>query len=78
MQNPIESKVINAVSTAAGIPAASITADRSLDDLGLNSIMAVQLFSKLQKELGVEADLNGISPNSTIGDVVDYFESKAE
>lgn len=78
MENPIESKVINAISTSVGIPAESITADRSLDDLGLNSILAVQLFSKLQKELGVEADLNEIAPNSTIGDVVDYFESKAE
>ncbi|QJB30456.1 acyl carrier protein [Chitinophaga oryzae] len=78
MENPITAEVINVISSSAGIPQESITADRSLDDLGLNSIMAVQLCSKLQQQFGVEAAPEEIFRMGTVGKIVDYVESRAK
>lgn len=75
MKTPIESKIISAVSNSTGIPENAITADRSLDDLGLNSILAVQLSSELQQQYGI-TDMSGVSTRNTIGEIADYIKSK--
>ncbi|MBV8251523.1 MAG: acyl carrier protein [Chitinophaga sp.] len=75
---PIESTVINAISKSAGIPEEAISPDHSLNDLGMNSILAVQLLSNLQQQFGIKADLGGMSTSNTIGEIVDYFESNAK
>ncbi|NLR58118.1 acyl carrier protein [Chitinophaga polysaccharea] len=78
MKNPIESTVINAISNSIDVPESSITAERTLNDLGFNSILAVQLFSKLQTQLGVETAPEELFQMSTVGEIVDYFENKAK
>lgn len=78
MKNPIASEVINAISHSAGIPQESVTADRTLNDLGMNSILAVQLCTKLQQQFGVETSPEQIFQMGTVGEIVDYVESKAK
>ena len=78
MQQPIESKVINAISHSAGIPEQAISPDHSLNDLGMNSILAVQLLAELQAQFGIDAGMGGMSTSSTVGEIVDYIESKAK
>ncbi|MBC9914791.1 acyl carrier protein [Chitinophaga varians] len=75
MKTPIESKIISAVSSSIGIPESAITADRSLDDLGLNSILAVQLSNELQQQYGI-TDMSGVSTSNTIEEIADYIKSK--
>ncbi|WP_160713097.1 acyl carrier protein [Chitinophaga solisilvae] len=77
MKQPIESTLINAISHSAGIPANAINPAQSLDDLGMNSILAVQLLSQMQDQLGIKADLSGLSTSNTIGEIANYLESKA-
>ncbi|RAJ82283.1 acyl carrier protein [Chitinophaga dinghuensis] len=78
MKQPIESAVMNAISTSAGIPENAISSNQSLDDLGLNSILAVQLLTNLQDRLGISVDQNSMSTSNTVGEIVDYFQSKAK
>lgn len=78
MKNPIESTVINAIRNSIDVPESSITADRTLNDLGMNSILAVQLFSKLQTQFGVDTAPEELFQMKTVGEIVDYFESKAK
>ncbi|NLR77019.1 acyl carrier protein [Chitinophaga eiseniae] len=78
MKNPIESTVINAISNSIDVPESTITADRTLNDLGMTSILAVQLFSKLQTQFGVETAPEELFQMKTVGEIVGYFEGKAK
>ncbi|RBL91353.1 acyl carrier protein [Chitinophaga flava] len=77
MKQPIESTVISAISSSIGIPENAISSDQSLEELGMTSILAVQLSSKLQQQFGI-ADMDGMSTSNTIGEIVDYIEGKAK
>ncbi|MBS0029257.1 acyl carrier protein [Chitinophaga sp. 22321] len=78
MKTAIESTVINEISNSIGIPESAITAEHSLNDLGMNSILAVQLFSKLQTQFGMENAPAEMPHMGTVGEIVHYFESKAK
>ncbi|MGN7823135.1 acyl carrier protein [Chitinophaga varians] len=76
MKTPIESTIISEISHSIGVPENAISADQTMDDLGMTSILAVQLSSKLQQQFGI-TDMSGISTSNTVGELVDYVQSKA-
>ncbi|RFS26706.1 acyl carrier protein [Chitinophaga silvatica] len=78
MEQPIESAIIKEISNTLGIPETSISSGQSIEELGMTSILAVQLASKLEQQFGVKADMDGLSMHSTIGEVADYYKTKAK
>ncbi|MFB6457139.1 acyl carrier protein [Chitinophaga sp. Hz27] len=77
MEQPTTSQVINTISNLAGIPAGNINPDQSLQDLGMTSILAVQLVSKLEEQFGFEANLDEMQHCNTISDIVNYVKSRS-
>ncbi|MBO9730342.1 MAG: acyl carrier protein [Chitinophaga sp.] len=78
MSNPTESKVTNAISELVDIPRDQITTDQSFEELGFTSILAVQLLSKLETAFDVPAPQGEMFNMRTVGEVVDYFQSKVK
>ncbi|NIG54496.1 acyl carrier protein [Chitinophaga sp. Cy-1792] len=78
MAQPTESNVINTISTATGVPETAINPATTFSELGMTSILAVQLASKLENKLGVKLNLDEMTNTQTIGDLVSYIETKAK
>ena len=59
------------------VDAAKVTMDSKLkEDLGADSIDAVQIIMDLEDEFGIEIDEDNAGGMETVGDVVKYIESK--
>jgi acyl carrier protein len=58
--------VRNIISDTCGIPASSIEDSRNLSELGLDSIQAIEIISRIEAELGVKVALQDVYPDLSI------------
>ncbi len=68
--------VAEELATALQIPASSISSGMSLRDVGLDSLMALELAMSLEKRIGMEVQISGLSETATIGTLVGRLLSK--
>ena len=73
----LQEKVIKLVSEATKMDAANISLNTSfVDDLNLDSLDMVELMMKMEDEFGVEIPETEAEGLKTVGDVLNYIESK--
>lgn len=74
----IESRVKEVIAENLGVVAADIKLENSLeDDLGADSLDAVELVMSLEDEFEIDVPDEHAEPWKTVGDVVKYFNEKA-
>ncbi|MGQ2917232.1 type I polyketide synthase [Rhizobium oryzihabitans] len=54
----------------------SITSDKALKDIGLDSLMAMELGTSFQQKTGIDIPLSGMGDGATIGDIVQKLYDK--
>ena len=69
-------KLVSYLSRELDIPAEDITRDTTFESLHLDSLDTVEMLMDLEQELGVDLDLQ--DKVSTIGELVDFIESKLD
>ena len=67
-------KIANYLAEQLDIAAEDITADTTFESLGVDSLDTVEMVMDLEEELGVELELE--DKIATVGDLVDFVESK--
>ncbi|MFP3435113.1 acyl carrier protein, partial [Paraburkholderia sp. SIMBA_061] len=54
----------------------NITSEKVLRDIGLDSLMAMELGSSFQQKTGIDLPLSSISDNTTVGAIVGKLREK--
>lgn len=73
----MESKIISLISEATKTEETQISKETNfIDDLNLDSLDIVELMMKLEDELGVEIPESEAEKLKTVGNVIDYVNSK--
>ncbi len=74
----IHAQLASIIEEVAGVPAADITADKSLkDDLDVDSLSMVEVVVSIEDKYGVSLSDDALEHLHTVGDVVDYIEKAA-
>lgn len=68
-------RVVKVISKSNRIPAESITLDTSFEQLGLDSVDAVNITFDLEEEFGIEIPGDGLLGLNTIRDIVSRLDS---
>ncbi|HPC35192.1 MAG TPA: acyl carrier protein [Candidatus Marinimicrobia bacterium] len=72
-------KVQEIVAEKLGIEKSKITMEASfIDDLGADSLDTVELIMKMEEDFGIEIPDEDAEKLKTVGDVVNYLDSKLE
>ncbi|TFK43602.1 polyketide synthase [Crucibulum laeve] len=72
----VQTEVINIVADTCGISAASLSVDADLDSLGVDSLMSIEIFSKLQETFSdASLDANALSSCRSVADIVKKIPS---
>ncbi|MCI8843284.1 MAG: acyl carrier protein [Oscillospiraceae bacterium] len=69
-------KIAAYVANQMDIPAEDITRDTTFESLGIDSLDMVEMVMDLEQEIGVELELE--EKLATVGELVDFVESKAD
>ena len=69
-------KIAAYVANQMDIPAEDITSDTTFESLGIDSLDMVEMVMDLEQEIGVELELE--EKLATVGELVDFVESKAD
>lgn len=73
----LQEKVVKLVSDATKVDTSNISANTNfVDDLNLDSLDMVELMMKMEDEFGVEIPEDETENLKSIGDVVNYLNSK--
>jgi acyl carrier protein len=67
MRSAVEDRLVVLISEISEVPAEDITPDTSLEDLGFDSLVLVELAMKLRKEFGVVASDEELDEVETVG-----------
>jgi myxalamid-type polyketide synthase MxaE and MxaD len=68
-QQLLEPYLRTQVAEALGMSASTLDAQQPLSDLGLNSLMAVELQTQVKSDLGVSISMADLSQNPSVGDI---------
>ncbi|MGP3951279.1 acyl carrier protein [Streptomyces sp. 7N604] len=68
---------ISSVLTRFGVDADEIHAERTLDDLGFDSLARLELVELLQEEFNIQISDEEASKATTVGDIAGFLTSKA-
>lgn len=72
-------RVNTIVTDQLGVDRESLTPEANLlDDLGADSLDVVELVMALEEEFGIEVPDDDVENIRTIGDIVQYIETRAE
>lgn len=69
-------RLISYLSKELDIPAEAITRETTFESLHLDSLDTVEMLMDLEEELGVDLEMD--EKMSTIGELVDFIESKLD
>lgn len=69
-------KIVEYLSRELDIPAEAITRDTTFESLQLDSLDTVEMVMDLEEDLGVDLELE--DRLATVGELVDYIESKLD
>ncbi|MGX1133688.1 acyl carrier protein [Streptomyces glaucescens] len=72
----VTEEITNILSGRYGVPAPRIAAGGSLNDLGIDSLVTVELTLTLQKTLGVPLAPGEITSAHTLTEIVELIEAK--
>ncbi len=75
-QHEISKLIAAEIATLLRLPEADVAFDRSLKDLGLDSLMGMELGMSLQEKTGHDVPLSGIGDETTVRDVVNRLYDK--
>jgi acyl carrier protein len=68
-------RVVKVISKSSRVPAENITIDTSFEQLGLDSVDAVNITFDLEEEFGIEIPGDGLLGLSNIRDIVSRLDS---
>ena len=68
-------KIAAYVANQMDVPVEDITRDTTFESLGIDSLDMVEMVMDLEQEIGVELELE--EKLATVGELVDFVESKA-
>lgn len=71
MTPDIEERLLAMISERCDVPVEELRQETSLEDLGFDSLVLVELAMKLRKEFGVVASDDDLTFVDTVGDLVD-------
>jgi acyl carrier protein len=71
MPSEIELALIALISDVSNVPADDLTRATTLDDLGFDSLVLVELAMKLRKNFGLAADESELVEVETVGELLD-------
>ena len=72
----VKQKVIDIVIEHLGVDAEKVTVDSNLlDDLGADSLDAVELVMAFEEEFGIEIPDDAAEKIATVGDAISYIEA---
>lgn len=72
----VQETVIDLIATEIGYPAALITPETTMDDIGADSIDVVDLCLELEEEYQITIEDDEIKHWRTVGDVIAFIEKK--
>lgn len=73
----IEQRTKEAIATVMGIDVDRISNEQTLDDLGADSLDAVEIIMELEEEFNVEIEDEACDNLKTVQDIIDLAVSKA-
>lgn len=62
--------VAEEIAAALRVPVTSVSRDKVLKDIGLDSLMAIELGMSFQARTGHDMPLNGLTDSTTVGEIV--------
>ncbi len=69
-------KLSGIIADQLDIDEATVTEDTTLEDLGADSLALVELVMSVEEEFEIEIQDEDMEKFKTVGDVLDYIESK--
>jgi acyl carrier protein len=72
MRSAVEDRLVVLISEISEVPAEDITPETSLEDLGFDSLVLVELAMKLRKEFGVVASDEELDEVETVGGLLRF------
>ena len=69
-------KLSTIIADQLGIDESAITEDTTLEDLGADSLALVELVMSVEEEFDIQIEDEDMEKFKTVGDVLDYIESK--
>ena len=69
-------KLATIIADQLGIEENGITEDTTLEDLGADSLALVELVMSVEEEFNIQIEDEDMEKFKTVGDVLDYIESK--
>lgn len=71
MTQDIEQAVVQAIAKKKRVEASGITADSTLDELGIKSLEAITIIFEMEEKFGVEIPTENLDSLKTVQDIVD-------
>jgi acyl carrier protein len=76
MKNAIFDVVVNAIAKVMDIPANSLQMESTLDELGMDSLDALQLLLTLDEETGVQVDEREVKKFTSVRSIVEVLTQR--
>ncbi|MCA1655128.1 MAG: acyl carrier protein [Pseudonocardiaceae bacterium] len=74
----MQDRFYDLLNTKLGIPANELSTENTFEDLDLDSLALIELSVAVHKEFGVVLDETELSPEHTVGQVVDLLSDKSK
>ena len=76
MKDDTFNKVVNAIAEMMSVPANSLTADMTLDEIGMDSLEGLQLLIELEQVTGIQVEEADMKRFTTIQSIVDLLNER--